>query len=163
MRILIFVAIATFITSCSLTPCGFNKDQFLSNHSTLVADAKKNKKKWDSIEWSIADDRMKKMIEECYESYEEEFNSRDLKNFWSGTTKYYFNRYGSGFLNKLNDDEETLSKALEKGLKSIEKNKGKFLEDLFKDNFGDDIKSTLDEVGGELEKLKGELEQWLEK
>jgi len=162
MRSLIFFIGIALLSSCSLTPCGFNKDQFISNHQELVAQAKKNKKKWDSNEWSIADDRMKKMVEECYESYEEELTSKDVRIFWAGTTKYYFNRFGTGFLNKLTDEEDSLSKALEKGIKSIDKNKEGFFEDLIKENFGDDIKSTLNEVGDELEKLKGELEQWLE-
>ena len=159
---LVLLVLSVLFTSCSLSPCGFSKDQFVQKHTDLVKQAKKNKKSWSDTDWESRDNHMKQMVEECYENYEEEMSSNEIAKFWAGTAAYYFNRHGKGFLGAIKDTEKDLSKALEKGLRSIDENKEGMLKDWLNENLGDDIEKTLDEAGDELKELGKEIKEWLE-
>jgi len=155
-------SLAILFTSCSLSPCGFSKDQFVQKHSDLVSQAKKNKKSWTDSDWETRDNHMKQMVEECYENYEEEMSGNEIGKFWAGTAAYYFNRHGKGFLDAIKNSEHDLSDALEKGLKSLDENKEGMLKEWLNENLGDDIEQTLNEVGEELKELGKEINEWLE-
>jgi len=147
---LLLIVCSIIFTGCNLSPCGFSKDQFVEKHLDLVNQAKKNKKSWKDTDWESRDGQMKQMVEECYENYEEEMSDKEIAKFWTGTATYYFNRHGKGFLKAIKSSERDISKALEKGLKSLDDNKEGLLKDWLNDNLGDDIEKTFDELGKKL-------------
>ncbi len=163
MKNLIFlIAISSILfSSCSLSPCGFSKDQFVQKHQDLVNEAKKNKKRWTDIDWESRDENMKKMVEDCYENYEEEMSGKEIGKFWAGTTAYYFNRHGKNFIRELKRSEKDISKAIEEGLGSLDENKGELLKEWLKENVGGDIKESMNELGDDIKDLGKEIEQWL--
>lgn len=105
---------------------------------------------------------MKQMVEECYENYEEEMSGSEIADFWVGTTTYYFSRHGKGFLSAIKNSEKDLSKALEKGLNSLDDNKEGMLKEWLNENLGEDIEKTFEEVGDEIKDLGKEIKGWLE-
>ncbi len=159
---LVLLSISLVLVSCSLSPCGFSKDQFVEKHNDLVKEAKKNKKSWTDSDWKSRDDHMKQMVEECYENYENEMSSNEVAKFWARTATYYFNRHGKGFLGAIKNSEKDLSNALEKGLKSLDENKEGLLKDWLNENLGNDIEKSLDEVGEDIKDLGKEIKEWLE-
>ena len=134
MRNTILLALLSclILSSCSFSPCGFSKNQFIGNHENLVKAAKKNKKSRSTADWEQKDEAMKRMVEECYETYEKDMSSQEIADFWTGTGAYYYNRFGRGFLRELKQSESDITRALEKGLKKLDNEKEGFLEDWIK-------------------------------
>jgi len=144
-----------------MSPCGFNKSSFISKHEYLVDQAKEQRKEWSEKDWEKSDAKMKQLLEECYEEFEEDLSSKETSRFWSRTAAYYVNRFGKGFLKELKKSESDLATTLEKGFGSIRDNPEEFLRTLLREAGGEDIKEALNDVGEELKELGKELEKWL--
>lgn len=160
MRYLLPILLLAFLASCQLSPCGFNKSSFLSKHEYLVDEAKEHRKKWSEEDWKKSDDKMKNLVEECYESFEEELTNQETSRFWTRTASYYVTRFGKGFIRRLGDQSE-LSETLKKGFDSIKRNPDGLLKDLLNEAGGEDLKDALNELGDELKNIGEEIDSWL--
>lgn len=161
MKNITLVLLVLILGGCQMSPCGFNKTSFLAKHEYLVDQAKKNKKEWSSSDWESSDDKMKKLLEECYEEYEDELTNKESSKFWTRTAAYYVSRFGRGFLRELKKEDSEVVLSLEKGFDSLKDNPDRFLRELLNESGGEEIKEALNELGDEIKDLGTELEKWL--
>jgi len=161
MKYLASILCVFLMVGCQMSPCGFNKTSFLAKHEYLVDQAKKNKKDWSKKDWESADDKMKQLLEECYETYEEEMTNKETSKFWTKTASYYVSRFGRGFLRELKNENSDVVISLEKGFDSIKEDPDEFLRQLLNESGGSEIKEALNELGDELKELGEEFEKWL--
>lgn len=99
---------------------------------------------------------VKKLVEECYKSYENDLTQNEKKAFWSDVSAYYFRRHGLAAFGRLNKDLDVMAESvIEQVGQWMETSSGeleKWMEE-FKNEDLEDLKSE----------LKDELEEWEKK
>lgn len=147
-----FLAIL-FLNSCSVDPCGNDKDQFLKNYYAFMEEVETADLKAKDDGWKAYDTKFKKYVEECYEVHEEALTGREERRFWTKTVRYYFNRYGGEVLAELGKEQGRLGEEIKAHLTDA----GDGIKDLLRDveiNInGEEIEALLEDFGNDIGKL----------
>jgi len=160
---LLFLATIT-LTSCSVDPCGNDKDAFLKNFDTLVDKVEDIDYDTENSKWEGYNEDFKKLVEDCYEIHEDDLTRREEKRFWKKTTLYYvktfsgqvnFEEQAAEFGKLLDDNIEGISEEIGQAVKDIDLDiniNEEELEELFEE-LGDDIEKMGKKWGRKLEKI----------
>ncbi|MEL6924464.1 MAG: hypothetical protein AAFO94_10490 [Bacteroidota bacterium] len=152
------------LSSCDmLLPCGTSKDAFLENYNQLTDQASENGDDFTEAQWEASDERFRKMVEECYDQWEEEMSFREQRKFWGRSLKYYFQRHGNRVANELMDEDNSLSTKIREEMEAVWGDSDMVLNDLLKDLGGDEMNDLLKDIGKDIEKWGERLEEIFKK
>jgi len=150
--------------SCDvLNPCGASKDAFLENYNTLVTEASESGKDYSDDQWKAKDGRFNKMVEECYNRWEEDLSFREQRKFWGSALKYYYKRHGNNLADELKDEENTVAVKIQEELENVWGDSEEVLKDLFDELGGEEIEDLLKDIGKDVEKWGKKLEEIFKK
>ena len=89
------------LQSCQMAKCGATKDIFLRNFDSFIAQIDDVDLEVTSDKWIAHDEKFKGYVEECYDAFEDEMSTKERRQFWVKSLKYYATRYGEGMMNEL--------------------------------------------------------------
>lgn len=172
---IIIIALGLAVSSsCTVDPCQ-SKKSFLAAHEDLVEKTIDQKEGLTEEEWKQTDEKLEKLMEECYEQWQDDLTSKEKKELWKGTIQYLSTRVTSNiqppieemteaindWLNEVNTSEfsntvEELDKYFDGDFKDV-------LKDRFDDEFKDKMKESIENIGNEMKEMMQEIKEALEK
>ena len=116
IRIMIALVLIGSLTSCDITTCGVDKNQFLKNYEAFVESVNDKDLSYQSDQWNALDEKYKKFTKECYPEYRDQMTQDDKERYYGASIKYYAYKYGKSFKKMSENDGEALVNALENEL-----------------------------------------------
>ena len=110
--------------------------------------------------WEKYDQEFKTYIEDCYDHFEEDLSTKERRQFWMKTLKYYATRYGEGMLNELSK-KDGISDKVEKNIEEVLDATGRDLEDFVNKNM-DQIEDLVKDIGKDIEDWAAKLKEILQ-
>lgn len=137
----------TLFAACEMRSCPETKDAFLDEFHDQIKIVRSARLPEDSPRWSDYDPYFEHAIETCYPRYEPEMSGRERRKFWRKATTFYVDRHGkSAAKTFIKDQKKRFHELKRDAVKTSEKELDEIFEDLNED----------------LEKLEGNINQWLE-
>ena len=96
ITVLAFTVALFSIQSCQMAKCGATKDIFLRNFDSFIEQMDDSDLEVTSEKWTAHDEKFKGYVEECYDAFEDEMSTKERRQFWVKSLKYYATRYGEG-------------------------------------------------------------------
>jgi len=159
-HIIICFLLLTF-ASCVLDPC-MDKESFLKSYDKFIEKVESFEENSVS-DWSTHDAKFEKFITECYERHENTLTLKEKKDFWIKSMKYYHEKYGDDFYDKLDEEGDVLAEKISEEIEKVFETSGQDALDYIREVYGEDIEKTIDDVMKEIEKLSQELKNVLSK
>ena len=140
MKILLAVVFALSLTSCALDQCGPTKEAFLEKYENFVDDVESKDLEGSKKEWERVDKKFDKYLNECYTEYKDDLSQSEQSEFALNTMRYYYNKYGKDFYDKMDSNPEEFAKV-------VSENVEEFLH-----KYEDDIEDILEEITSSMDK-----------
>jgi len=105
--VLLIAGFFLLLQSCSLDPCGADKDVFLERYHAFMDEVKAAELGVSDEGWQDYDAEFKTFVEVCYEGFESEMSGREKRRFWTKAMGYYYNRYGKSLGKELFEKENS--------------------------------------------------------
>ena len=167
--ILILLSVIVAFQSCNSDLCGFNAKHFLSTFDTFVEKIKDEDLNYNDEKWVKYDQKFTKMKEECYPKFEDKMTDEQKEEFWANSAKYYWLRYGSGFINQLLDEDSDVIENIFENLRDRWNESEEELDEVFKEvqremeNVDkDELEDLLRDIGKDVEEWGKKLEEIFE-
>lgn len=113
-----------------LDPCGNSKDGFLKKYEGFIEKVNQKNLAASDDQWEKYDEQFRVFVEECYEIHETEMTSKEKRQFWVKSARYYYKRFGKGVANELFGKKDSKFEKLKEELNNFEEGE---LEDLKKE------------------------------
>ncbi len=140
----LLLAFSLILQSCGGPACGRNKDAFLEKVDRLVEQVGKLDYPVDDKRWDKYDKQFEELIENCYESWEDELTLAEHTHVATQMITYAYRRSGGKKLKgKLKEELKKLKGASEE----------------VKESLREDIAPLLEEIGKDIEEIAKELEE----
>lgn len=160
-RIIFSITLITMIvSSCQVIQCGADKKSFLSKYNSFIEKVDRQDMDVSDEKWEKYDQEFKTYIEDCYDHFEEDLTTRERRQFWMKTLKYYATRYGEGMLNELSK-KDGISDKVEKNIEEVLDATGRDLEDFVNKNM-DQIEDLVEDIGKDIEDWAAKLKEILQ-
>ena len=140
--------------SCHMAKCGATKDIFLRNFDDFIEKIDDEDLEVTDERWQVHDEKFRGYVEECYDAFEEDFSTREKRQFWLKSLKYYSARYGEGMLNELSKDDITNQRVREQ-MEDVLEETGQDIEAFFEKS-ADELEALFEDIGKD-------IESWAEK
>ncbi len=167
MKKIFFVLLSLVLinTSCTFDECT-SKSLYLASFDNFINKIEKKHNDYKKDDWKVADEKFKKLTEDCYKKFEDDFTGKDKKRIVKNGIKYTFYRVKSelpldikfdneewdnlfGKINGIIDKEKDITKIFQKIKEDKDFNKAA-------ENFKKGMESLgkgIDKFGKELDKL----------
>lgn len=160
MRFL-FLLTVIMAFSCQQPPCGHDKSDFLEKMEDLADDVRDtddlSKNDLDRLDKAV-----KKLVEECFEQYDDELTSDERRIFWKDVSKYYFRRHGLAAFNRLERDLDNLATDLTKNISEWMDGSMTEFDEWMKEFKSEDLEELKEELKDDLESWQEKLEEIIE-
>lgn len=93
------IGLCTLVSSCSLSPCGASKADFMQNYTQFIDQTQNNRPQ----QWDDSDRKLRQFIKECYPTFKNDLTLAERKDVWVGVIRYLHSKYGLGLLLKMSD------------------------------------------------------------
>lgn len=144
-------------TACDLmSPCGANKEEFLTNYDTFIQEIKEKDLAYDAAEWESHDREFKAIVEDCYKKYEADLSTSEEVEFWTNALAYYYYRYGTDMVAVLNDGSDELSVTISEKVDEVIENPMIAIRKILG-------KEKAGELDGLMKDLEKDLNKWSKK
>ncbi|MCB0687138.1 MAG: hypothetical protein KDC53_11450 [Saprospiraceae bacterium] len=148
------------LSSCQVLECGADKNAFLNKYESFIAKVDHLDLDVSSEKWSKYDAQFKTYIEDCYDYYEDDLTTKERRQFWMKTLKYYATRYGEGMINELSK-KDGISEKVEKNIEEVLDATGRDLEDFINKNMNE-IEDLVKDIGKDIEDWAAKLKDILQ-
>ena len=164
MRRTVVLCLSTMILlvmqSCQMAKCGATKDIFLRNFDEFIEKIDDLEMDDHSERWNAHDEKFKGYVEECYDAFEENMSSREKRQFWVKSLKYYANRYGDEMLNELSKDDIT-NQRIRDNMEEVLEETGENIEE-FLEKSADELEELFNDMGKDIEAWAERIKEILE-
>ena len=99
-NIFIALILSLSLAACTGDACPSDKKTYLKNFNALMSETSSMRAQLDDPVWEEYDEKFRIMVEECYETHEDELTGREKRRFWAKAMGYYKNRYGKAALDQ---------------------------------------------------------------
>ena len=155
---LLFLVLSSIVlfSQCSVDEC-YNKKVYLKNLDAFIDEVNEKYKDYDDDDWKKSNEKLKKYIEECYESLSDD----EKKEIWAKTFKYYFRQYGLKLKNFLVEDDNEISAKFKEEMEKLRNYSVKDFEKIFREVFKDDLFNLIDSALEGLEEIGRQIKEEL--
>ena len=143
--------------SCSLGECA-NKSTYLNSFEFFIEDIEKNSKEFSVRDWERAEEKFKRLTEECYEKFQNELTISEEGKIIKYSLKFAFYKLNNELSLELTEDKmESLHSDMEKFLES-----GKDFKDSLNIYLNsEEFKDAMEEFGKGMEQLGKGIEKFV--
>ncbi|NND33848.1 MAG: hypothetical protein HKN76_14760 [Saprospiraceae bacterium] len=157
--LLFLVCLSFYGSSCQMVTCGPDKEAFLTKYSKFIDKVDRADLDASDSNWEKYDQSFKHYIEDCYDLYEDEMSTRERRQFWMKTLKYYSTRYGESMLNEFSKD--AISNDVKENIEEVLDATGRDLEDFVNKNMGE-IENLVRDIGKDIEDWASKMKEIFE-
>jgi len=167
-KVLFFVVgLVFFISSCTFDECT-SKSLYMTSFDNFIEKIEKKHNDYKKEDWKKADERFKKLTEECYKKFEDEFTDKDKRMIVKNGMKYTLYRVKSELPLDFNFESKEWDGFFDDVNKFIDKEKDftklfkKLKEDKDFKKAADNFKKGMESLGKGLDKFGKELDKMFE-
>jgi len=163
----IFVGLVFIMSSCTFDECT-SKSLYMTSFDNFINKIEKKHNDYKKEDWKKADERFKKLTEECYKKFEDEFTDKDKKRIVKNGMKYTLYRVKSELPLDFNFDSKEWDSFFDdvNGFIDKEKDFTKLFKKLKDDKdfrkAADNFKKGMENLGKGLDKFGKELDKMFE-
>ncbi len=148
------------LQACEIAKCGPTKDNFLDKYDAFITKIDRLDMEVDDDRWQRHDETFRSYVDECYDYHEEELSTKEKRQFWMKSLKYYSIRYGEGMINELSNDDIT-SQRIRDNVEDVLQETGRDIED-FVQKSSDELEELFEDIGNDIERWAEKLKEILE-
>lgn len=156
--VLFFCLIGGFLQSCNLEPC-ISKSYFLGTYKNFIKSINEESKHYSESDWKSKDSKIENFVSDCYPAHKKEMTGEERANFWSSYFQYMLKRHGSSVLEAIKEqDDDSITNIYDEMVENV---KNLDIKKVIRDNYGNEIEETIDEISDQIKNIGNQLKDWL--